>query len=88
MRLSSLDLANTGLSDLAPLAELKELSYLMLRNNKLTDLNVLVEMAQKDTEKRFAPFWRIYLAGNPLSDAAKGAQVEELKKLGGKVNLE
>ena len=46
-------------------------------------------MAKKDNEgeKRFAPFWRIYLSGNPLSDAAKGAQVDELKKIGARVNL-
>lgn len=31
---------------------------------------------------RFAPFLRLYLAGNPLSDAAKTSQLEALKKLG------
>ena len=48
-----------------------------------------MSMAKKDFEgqKRFAPFWRIYLKGNPLSDAAK-AQVEELKKYGGRITLE
>jgi hypothetical protein len=60
----------------------------MLGKNKLTDLGVLVGMAQKDTDKRFAPFWKIYLVENPLTDAAKTAQVEELKKLGGKVFLD
>ena len=48
-------------------------------------------MAKKDfdepTRRRFAPFWRIYLKGNPLGDAAKG-QIEELKKIGGRIFLE
>jgi hypothetical protein len=50
---------------------------------------VLVEMAKKDAagEKRFAPFCKIYLQENPLSDAAKGAQAEELKKLVKEVSL-
>jgi internalin A len=60
-----------------------------LEGNKVTDLSVLVAMAKKDFEgqKRFAPFWRIYLKGNPLPDAAK-AQIEELKKYGGRITLE
>ena len=47
-------------------------------------------MAQRDVagEKRFAPFWHVYLKGNPLSDAAKGAQIEQLKKLGVRVDPE
>ena len=48
---------------------------------------VLVDMASKDADKRFAPFWRVFLKGNPLNDAAKGAQVEALEKSGGKVKL-
>ena len=47
-------------------------------------------MAKKDFEgpKRFAPFWRVYLAGNPLSEEAKTKQVEALKKYGTRVELE
>jgi internalin A len=89
-RLSSLDLSNTGISDLSPLAGHTEIRFLMLSKNKLTDLTTLVEMAKKDSEseRRFSPFWRIYLGENPLTNATKGAQVEELKKLGGKVFLD
>ena len=49
-------------------------------------LAVLVEMAKADNEgqKRFSPFWKIYLAGNPLSDGVK-AQVETLKSLGARI---
>jgi hypothetical protein len=47
-------------------------------------------MAKKDAAgpKNFAPYWNLYLAGNPLSDEAKTKQIEELKKLGVRVNLE
>jgi internalin A len=87
--LSSLDLRDTGISDLTALADLTELKFLMLEKNSITDLKVLLEMAKKDAEgdQRFAPFWRIYLADNPLSDAAK-TQIEELKKLGARISLE
>ena len=33
-------------------------------------------------EKRFAPYLRLYVAGNPLSDDAKTKQLAELKKIG------
>ena len=87
--LSSLDLRNNQVADLGPVKGLTELRYLLLNNNKVTDLQVLVEMAQKDSagEKRFAPFWHLYLQGNPLSDAAQNKQLAELKKVGSRVHL-
>ena len=44
----------------------------------------LVEAAQADFEgqKNFAPFLRLYLEGNPLSDAAKNEQLASLKEAG------
>ena len=87
--LSSLDLRNNQVADLGPIKGLTELRYLLLNNNKVTDLQVLVEMAQKDSagEKRFSPFWHLYLQGNPLSDAAQNKQLAELKKVGSRVHL-
>jgi hypothetical protein len=72
------------------LAELTELRFLILDDNKLSDLSVLVQMAEKDAagEQRFAPFWNLYLGGNPLTDEAKGAQLNRLRELGAKVSLE
>ena len=32
--------------------------------------------------KRFAPYLRLYLAGNPLTDTAKSTQLEALKAAG------
>lgn len=88
--LSSLDLRNNQISDLSPLAELTELRYLMLDHNQVTDLEVLVNMAEQDAggEQRFAPFWKLYLGGNPLTDAAKSTQVKKLEELGADVQLE
>jgi hypothetical protein len=41
--------------------------------------------ADADGPRRFAPFLRLYLAGNPLSDEAKSKQIAALKELGVKV---
>ena len=84
--LSSLDLRGNGLETLDPLAKLTELKYLVIEGNKIADLSTLVEMATKDAEgeRRFSPFWRIYLAENPLEEEAK-KQIPEIVKLGGRV---
>jgi internalin A len=87
--LERLDLRKTGTSDISSLAGHTEWRYLFLNDNKITDLAPLVEAAKKDFEgqKRFAPFWRLYIGNNPLSDAAKNTQLEELKKYGTRVHL-
>jgi len=43
-------------------------------------------MAEKDAagERRFSPFWRIYIAGNDLQENSK-SQIERLKELGARV---
>ena len=73
-------------TDLAPLKGFTELKYLFINDNKVTDLAVLVEMAKADSEgqKRFSPFWKIYVSGNPLADGAN-AQLETLKSLGARI---
>lgn len=86
-RVDTLDLSNCGVSDLAFLKPLTELKRLTLVDNKIKDLSPLVEMAQGDSEHRFAPFWNIHLKGNPLDDATK-SQLEDLKKLGVRVHLD
>ena len=80
--LDSLDLRGNAIADISPLKGLTEWKFLFLDNNKVTDLKVLIEMAKADKEgsQRFAPFWQVYLKGNPLSDEAKKAQLDELKK--------
>jgi internalin A len=82
--LERLDLRGTGISDLSPLANHTEWRYLFLSDNKITDLSVLVAAAKKDFEgqKRFAPFWKLYIGNNPLSDEAKTKQLAEITKYG------
>ena len=71
--LSSLDIRGNGLSDIGPITSLRELKYLVIEGNRIEDLAPLVEMASKDAEgdRRFSPFWRIYLADNPFNDKSK-----------------
>ena len=86
--LSSLDLKGNGLEGLESIAKFDDLSWLFLQDNQLTDLAVLVEMAKKDFEgqRRFAPFWKIYLKGNPLGAAAQ-EQIKQLQSMGARINL-
>jgi hypothetical protein len=64
-----------------------DLKLLMMSKNKVMDLTPLVKAAEKDAAgpKRFAPYMRLYLGGNPLSDAAKKDQLAKLKKAGVRV---
>lgn len=89
LRLERLDLKDNQVKDVSPLKDMTELRYTFLERNQLTDLSPLVEMAKKDAagERRFAPYWNLYLAGNPLGDAGK-AQVAELAKIGVRVKTE
>ena len=89
-RLESLDLSENEIANLKPLAAYTDLKTLILQQNKVTDVGILVEMAKRDfeDEKRFAPFWRIYLSGNPLADKTRKTQLPELKKFGSRVHLE
>jgi Leucine-rich repeat (LRR) protein len=82
-RISTLDLSDNQVSDLAPLSKQTDLRMLIIERNKVADLKPLVDSCKADfaAGKRFAPFLRLYLAGNPLGgDSAK--QLEELKAAG------
>lgn len=84
----NLDLRDNQIEDPAPLAGLTELRFTFLQNNRLTDFGVLIEMAKKDAagEKRFAPYWKLYLDGNPIDAAKRDAQIAALKEQGVRVN--
>ena len=88
--LSSLDLTENQVSDLSPLEPLTELRYLILNNNQISDLGKLVAMSKMDFEgeKRFAPYLRLYLAGNPLGSNAARNQTSQLEGFGVRVSLE
>lgn len=83
-RLLTLDLNDNQIEDLAPVTKQTELSMLLLERNKVKDLAVLIPWAKADADgpKRFAPYLRIYLKGNPLSEAAKTTQTATLKGFG------
>jgi hypothetical protein len=85
--LSVLDLKENKIDDIGPLAKQTELSILMIEKNQIDDLTPLLKACQADAAgpKRFAPYLRLYLAGNPLSETAKKTQLEELKKIGVRV---
>ena len=86
-RISSLDLRNNKVVDLAPLAKFTELKYLLLTGNEVVDLSVLVEMAAADSDgqKRFSPFWKIYVSNNPLGRDTK-KQLNQLRNLGARIH--
>lgn len=88
--LDTLDLQSNEIADLAPLTKLTELRLTLLQNNKIKDLAPLVKMALADSKgkKQFAPYWELYLAGNPLSETAKTKQIPALEKLGVAVHLQ
>lgn len=88
--LTNLDLDRNVVETLESLKPLTELDILLVRENKLTDLSPLVEMCRSDAdgEKRFAPYLRVYLKGNPLSEQAKTEQLDALKNIGVRVLME
>ena len=82
-RLDSLGLRGNQISDLKPLVGLTGLMYhLFLEGNQIKDLGPLLELCKADLEgeKRFAPYLKIYLKGNPLDENGK-KQLAEMKKL-------
>ncbi len=88
--LSNLHLEDNKIKDVAPLEGMTELRFTFLERNQITDIATLLKMAKKDAqgERRFAPYWRLYLSGNPLNDAGKKTHVAELKKIGVRVELD
>ncbi len=83
-KLSTLDLQDNKVEDVGPLAKQTELTLLMIERNQIKDLKPLVDAAKADAAgpKRFAPYLRLYLAGNPLPDAPKPTQLDALKAAG------
>lgn len=89
LRVESLDLGHNQIADVAALKNQPRLTFTFLQGNQITDISPLVEMARKDAEgdQRFAPYWRLYLAENPLDDESF-ALLEELRSIGVRLNLE
>ncbi len=88
--LSSLDLAGSHIESLDFLKGLTELHYVNLEGNKISDWGPLVSMAEEDAagQKRFAPFLRLYIHGNPLEADGVADQLAQLRKIGTRVFVE
>ncbi len=69
--LVSLDLRRNEVVDVSPLKSLNRLRWTFLSENKVSDIEPLAIMASKDKNKEFAPYWRLFLEGNPLADDSK-----------------
>ena len=87
--LSSVTLSGNALTDVTPLASLPDVRFLILERNGIEDLSPLAKAAAEDAAgpRRFAPYLRLYLDGNPLSDAAKADQLPALRAAGVTVDL-
>lgn len=87
---SILKLSDNQIADIAPLEKMNNLRMLFLERNKITDLAPLVNSCKADAEKekRFAPYLRLYLKENPLSDPAKAEQLPALQKAGVRIDPE
>jgi internalin A len=87
-RISTLNLSDNQVEDIAPLAKLPDLDMAVVERNKVSDLGPIVQAAKSAPagSSRWA-FLRLYLAGNPLSDAAKGEQVTALRAAGVRIEL-
>lgn len=88
-RVDTFGLAGNQIEDLTPLAGTVPRNALYLSDNKIQNLEPLLEMFRKDLEgeKRFAPYARIYLSGNPLDDQGR-RQLETMKELGLRVTYQ
>lgn len=83
-QLSLLKLSGNKIVDIAPIAKQTQVRMLFIDRNQVTDLAPLVAAAKEDAsgKKRFAPFLRLYLKENPLSEDAQNNQISALKEAG------
>ena len=83
-KLMTLALTGNQIVDVGPLASQTELSLLMLEKNKVASLAPLMKWLKADADgaKRFAPYLRLYLAGNPLDDESKAKHLPAMKAIG------
>lgn len=85
--LSNLDVSGNRISSVNELSSLTSLRFTFLQENQIRDISPLISMARRDTEgpRRFAPYWRLYLARNPVEDRS---QLEALRELGVRLDTE
>ena len=88
--LMSLGLAHNQIEDISSLPSGSGAYATYLQGNQISDLAPLVKLAQEDRDgsNRFAMFWRLYLAANPLDSPVAQEQLKQLRQLGVRLNLE
>lgn len=89
-RLDSLGLAHNQIEDVSKLPPGRSMYSTYLHGNQIRDISPLVALAEHDAggPKRFASFWRLYLADNPLDEKSKKMHLATLRELGVKLNME
>lgn len=86
-RLSTLSVRNNRIKDISPLFGLTDLYFLFLENNEIEDLGALCMIIDRDHqgEKRFSPYVKIYVKGNPLDYRARRTQLDHIRNCGSKI---
>ncbi|MCH2212072.1 MAG: hypothetical protein MK110_12280 [Fuerstiella sp.] len=89
-RLDSIGLAHNNIEDVSMLPPGKTVYSTYLQGNKIQNIGPLADMAQADAtgKRRFASFWKLYLAGNPLNEESKSTHLKTLRDSGVRLNLD
>ena len=85
--LDSINLIGCGVKNLEFVRSLTP-NIMMLNGNPISDFGPLFEACELDakTERRFAPFLRLYLDDATLKEASQATAIERLKSAGVKIN--
>jgi len=86
----TIHLNETGFQDLRVLTRLKQLKSLQLRGNQINDLEPLVQICKEDYEgkKRFAPYLKVNIQANPLSEAGHAEQIAKIRETGVRLSVD
>ncbi len=85
--LESINLKGCGVKSLEFVRSLTP-NFIMLNGNSITDFGPLADACEADakTERRFAPFLRLYLDDATLKEASQATAIERLKTAGVRIN--
>ena len=85
--LDSINLKGCGVKSIEFIRTLNP-NFLMLNGNSITDFGPLADACEADakSERRFAPFLRLYLDDATLKEASQATAIERLKTAGVRIN--
>jgi internalin A len=84
--LQTVNLKGSSVKSLDFVRPLKELRLLILTENDALDLTPLAEACEADSERRFAPYLRLYLDEALTKDESKAAVLDRLRQVGVRIN--